>query len=409
MKVIIIYIYIIIFGGWLFKLINLPSEVGLMIFQLFDYLPFLFLPWLFKVKRNTKILPNSIYFWVIVILFLILSLTTTIYHKGELMTAVAHFGALFRYTPLAALLYILKISEKDIKLFYKNFIIISVVLIIIGYLEIIGGDSIKDLFLPLTKEYSSANIKDSSSISGIFSNTVDYSYFLLISYIIISNNNQVKKQIWLFIIYLIPIYFTGSKATLIVFLLCTSFKMEEVRTIRNIFISVIGLISIFLIYQFWELFYWVIFTDSQASRLGYLMFTLPDFLEELSIDTLIGISPDKILVHEKINSYPDAPMMTWDVDHMASFEDEFYVALPIYYGVVGFGLLMWLYIGMYKALTHSIWKNTLFRYNIIVKSLFAVLLITPLFNQIIILKPFAVFFWCWIGILEVEMAKGKRN
>lgn len=409
MKAIIIYTYIIIFGGWLFKLINLPSEVGLIILQLFDYLPFLFLPWLFKVKRNTKILPNSIYFWVIVILFLILSLTTTIYHKGELMAAIAHFGALFRYTPLAALLYILKISEKDIKLFYKNFIIISVILIIIGYLEIIGGDNIKDLFLPLTKEYSSsANIKDSSSISGIFPNTVDYSYFLVISYIIISNKRNVTNQFLLFVLYLIPIYFSGSKAALIIFLLCLSFKMENIKMIRNTFIGVVGVGAAVLIYQFWELFYWTVFIDSQASRLGYIIFTLPSFIQEFSIDTLIGVSPDKTLVYQKINSYVNAPMLTWNIDYITSFEDEFYVALIVYYGLIGFSLLLFLFIGMYRAFNNVKWKDTLFNYPIIVKSLFIILVIAPLFNQIIILKPFTIFFWCWIGLIENRIVEKNK-
>lgn len=405
MKAIIIYCYIVIFGSWIYKLSHLPTSVGVILLQGLDYLPFLTLPFLFKVRRSSVILPNTIAFWSIIILFILCSLATTIIHNGRVMASVAHFGAMFRFTPLAALMYILKCSKNDDILFFRHFSIISFILILIGYIEVIGGEQVRDWFLPLTNRYSSVNVNNSTEIFGIFPNTVDYAYFLLLSYIIISGKSYQKRQFLLFIIYLIPIFYTGSKAVLLLFILCSSYKMDNIKTIRNTFITIVLLCALIIIYQFWDLFYWTVFVDSKASRLGYLISTLPNFIEEFSFDTFFGVSPDAQLVYNKINSYPDAPLMTWVIDNMPSFEDEFYVALPVYYGIIGFSLILLLFCGMYFAYNRAVWLDCSFNYLLIIKSLFTILLIAPLFNQIIILKPFSIFFWCWIGILDNKILK----
>lgn len=381
---------------------HFPSSVGFLLLQILDYLPFLILPFHFKVRETKKILPSSIKFWRIVVLFLILSVGTTLIHNGSIMSSIGHFGAMFRYAPLALFISQKRYDEDSEKLIYHSFYILSVILISIGYIEIIGGESMKLFFSPLVQSFSSFKVHNSASINCIFPNTVDYSFFLVLSYIIISNRKGVKHKYILFFIYLIPLYYTGSKASLLIFILCAYYQIDEARVIKHLFGSLVCLCGIILVYQFWELFYWTVFIDSQASRLGYIIFTLPCFIEEFSIDTLLGLSPDSTIVHHKINSYPNAPNMTWDINNMSSFEDEFYVALIIYYGLIGFGLLVMLFFGLYKSLKDFKSQNKNFYYHKIINSLFIIILIAPLFNQIIILKPFSIFFWIWIGALTMR-------
>ena len=410
MNLLIIYTYIILFGGWILNLFNIPSNTGLYFLQSLDYLPFLILPFVFKAKRNYSFLPNSISFWAIIIIFIIISGFTTIYHQGNILACISHFGAMFRYTPLALYIYLIKPSTSNLNNYYLHLKIITIILLLIGYSEIIGGESIKRIFLPISNTYSSsANLVESSDISGVFPNTIDYAYFLVICYIIISNKLHIKNRSTLFLVFLIPIFYSGSKAALIIFLLCISYQYTFTKAIRNIILFTISIFTIIILYNFWELFYWTVFIDSQASRLGYIIFTFPSFINELSLDTIFGVSPDKTLVFHKINSYPNAPMMTWDIDHMASFEDEFYVALPIFYGVLGFAVIVYLFYSMYRTLINAEWNNNNFNYRIIVKSLFTILIIAPLFNQIIIIKPFSLIFWCFIGILCNNIIDSKTK
>lgn len=409
LKLIIIYSYFVIFSGWIFNLLHLPPELAEIIIQALDVLPFLLVLFIFRLRSSMSILPNTTTFWIIIVLFIINSICTTVIHNGRILAAITHFLIMFRYMPLAVLLANRRISDHDEMLYIKHFKIISIILIIIGFIEIVGGPGVASYFTPVLDEFSSVNrLVDSNTestimpIFGVFPNTVDYSFFLLISYIIISNRPGSANFIW-GIIYGILIYFTGSKATLLIFLLVISIQLSKHKSLVFAFWGTVIIGCGVLIYQYWELFYWTVFIDSQASRLGYIIFTLPDFLSELSFDTFFGVCPDKELVWMKINSYADAPSMTWTIEHMTSFEDEFYVALPVYYGLYGFCLLLIIFAGMYKSLIKFRWHDRVLKYRMIIKSLFICLLIAPLFNQIIILRPFSLSFWIIIGIMISQM------
>lgn len=401
MKLIILYCYLIIFGGWIFKLLHIPTDLGLTFLQVLDIIPLLYFLCKLNLKKNNFGLPNSSSFWICVLLFLILSLMTTIIQNGKFSSAIIHFGIIFRYAAIAAIIPTISNRTDKLDQFFKHYIIISLILVSIGYIEIFGGISSRLFFMPLLSDVSSAHASYENNevgIFGIFPNSVDYSYFLLLSYIIITNKKGQQHQILLFILYLIPIYFSGSKATLLILMLCLSFKLESIKLIRNIFIFVMICGSSWLVYSFWELFYWTVFIDSQASRLGYLLFTLPYFISEFSYGTFLGMSPTKEIVHQKINSYPYAPSLTRNLEDMASFEDEFYVALPIYYGIIGFIILIYLYAKMIRTFLSYSWTDNFLNYSTIIKSLSATLLIAPLFNQIIIIKPFSLFMWIFLGL-----------
>lgn len=401
MKIIIIYCYFEIFGGWILKLLHIPASLGLGLMQILDILPFLYFIFKFHLKRNNSGLPNSASFWNCAILLLILSIFTTIVQNGKISSSLIHFGIIFRFAALAAIISSIKTGENSTNKLFKHYSIISGILVVIGYIEIIGSASVLPYFIPLSSNVSSAqsSLKDiGAGIFGIFPNTVDYSYFLLLSYIIISNKKGIRHQFILFLIYLVPLYYSGSKAALLILILCLSFKLESVKLIRNTFILMVICASSLLIYNFWDLFYWTVFIDSQASRLGYIIFTLPYFLSELSFGTFFGMSPTKEIVHEKINSYPYAPSLTWNLEDMGSFEDEFYVALPVYYGIIGFAIIVYLFFRMLKTYLHYHWRDNTFNYSTIIKSISATLIIAPLFNQIIIIKPFSLFMWIFLGL-----------
>lgn len=413
MKAIIGYSYLVIFSGWILNLLQVSPETGKHIQQVVDLIPFLLFLCTFKLHRNGRCLPDTAIFWGLVISFLLFGLAITYWHGGSVSAAYTHWGAMFRYVPCAGILSCRRLGQDDVNLFLRYFRIISFILVGIGLAELAGGRAVMQFFKPITEEFNTTAYwavmdQDVSSVLdyelfGIFPNTVDYSFFLLISYVILSNDAKRTIGPSLGMVYLFLIFMTGSKATLIIFFLVLSIQLSKYKVGIAVFWSLLSIVVGILIYQFWELFYWTVFVDSQASRLGYIIFTLPDFVSEWSLDTLFGVSPDRTIAWEKINSYSNAPAMTWGIDHMTSFEDEFYVALLVYYGLIGIGILFLLFFGLYKSLMRGRWANNILQYRTIVKSLFICVLIAALFNQIIILKPFSLFFWLTVGIMTSQM------
>lgn len=388
------------FGGWAFKLMHIPSSLGFIILQIFDLIPFAIFLVDGVLIRSKRFLPNTFSFWNVLSIFFILSLATTILHNGSAFRSIGHFAAMFRYVPLASLIIRHANNESDINKFLIHFKSISLVLVLIGYLEVFGGSSVKDFFSPLTSSYSSSNKAfDIFNIPGIFPNTVDYSCFILISFIILSCSKYSIFNIKGITFYLIPLFCSGSKAALIIFILFIYIRMKNRIILRNTIAFLFLTICIYLTYEFWDLLYWTIFVDSKASRLGYLIYTLPDFLIDFSFDTFLGCSPDYDIVHDKINSFPNAPLMTWSIDAMTSFEDEFYVALVVYYGIIGFMVLLYLYMRLFHSMYMLKWRNHILNYKQIVTGLLLCIIIFPLFNQVIIIKTFALFFWIMVGII----------
>lgn len=410
MKIIIFYIYLVLFSSWILNLIHFPVEIGLLVLQFLDFIPLLYFVFCFKVRNSFRILPHTTVFWYILFAFIFLGLFTTLLHGGSLGALIAKMGVILRFMPFAAIIPVMKPGEDDVKLFITHLKIISLILVGIGMVEIIGGIEVYGYFAPLARENSTTMgmlaRETAGDIFGIFSNTIDYAYFLIISYVILSATSYVKvAPVLLWSVFFVLIYFSGSKAAVIIFLFITSLYLAKSRYKRWMFgfWGVVLLVSGMLIYQYWELFYWTVFIDSQASRLGILMFTFPEFLSELSLDTFIGVSPDPGICYDKINSYSQVPMMLWGRDSMHTFDDEFYVAVTMYYGIIGLFFLLTLFIGMYRSLTKADYKNNIFEYKQMVKAAYVCLLIAPLFNQIIITKPFSLLFWVMIGMVCSQM------
>lgn len=391
---------------------HVPENIASIVQPVLDVLPMLLFLTTFRLRTSSRIEVDTVGFWGIVLSFFALAFISTIVHGGSYARTLNHVGIMFRFTPLAAILARKGCSEKDISLFTRHFKIISAILLLIGGIEVIGGQQVAVFFAPVLKEGAGIvkNLQDNAGdngIFGIFPNTVDYAYFLIVSYLFFVNLNTRRflPRFVMDVVYMILIFFSGSKAALLIFVIILLSSIHGYKVLRIILGTSICCILGILIYSYWDLFYWTVFINSQHSRLGLLMFTLPDFLRECSLDTLIGMSPDVELVHAKINSFEETPSFVWDVEGMGSFEDEFYVALPVYYGVLGFLMLVFLYYKLYKTLIRQRFADNLMHYRQVLRSLFVCLLIAPLFNQITITRPFSLFFWIIIGIISAKIER----
>lgn len=408
MNVIIIYSYLIIFGGWILKLMGVHPDVGLPALQALDYIPLTVFLFSLNLKSDKKFFPTSLRFWLVILALVLLGLVVTAIHGGRVMSAVSHLGAMLRYVPLAVIIGRMSLRDRDISKFVISFKWMYLVLLAVGFMELLNPN-LNAFFAPLAKEgstvYSNIGRTVGFELFGVFPNTIDYSYFLLIGYLLLSNAVKGVHSVLFWVVTCALIFFSGSKAAIIIMAIITAMKLYRLHY-RKLFFSVVFLSVVccsIAIYLNWDLFYWTVFVDSQASRLGIITHTLPSFLGEFSLDTLFGVGPDYTVCFEKIHSFPVVPLMLNSIDMMGSFEDEFYVAIIMYYGVIGFMLILTLFIGLAKSFKASAISNKFLDANTILDSLFTCLLISPLFNQIIITKPFSLFFWITVGIITSQI------
>lgn len=408
-RLIIAYTYAIIFGGWVMALAHIPNVIALTILRILDVLPLICFMLLFRLQRTNTFTPNSITYWGGVAALIIVAMLSAIVHQTSISTTLTHITIMFRYMPLAYFIYKIKNTNKTNNIFITHFRLISIILLAIGIIEVIIGEPAITFFTPVIPEKEAdipepLNFTPIKSIAGIFPNTIDYAYIIMLSYIFFINiNHHTYKYLprpLLDIIYLFVIFASGSKAALIISLIALYINISHYKFIKPIVITIFLLIITYLLYTLWDLFYWIVFEDSLHSRLGMMVYTLPSFLKDCSFSTFFGLTPNRDYVYYVINTYQNVPSMLSSIDAMHAFEDGFYVALIIYYGVIGFSILVSIYYNIYKTLKPlTLSQHSNINYNNILRSIFICLIIAPLFNQIIITRPFAIFMWIIFGLM----------
>ena len=347
-----------------------------------------------KVYRDVFV--TSKRFWKIIFSFFVLVLVSVFVNTPNIASSITHFVVLIRFIPFAY--FVVLFGSSNVIL--RHIKIASFILLFIGVIEVVFGPSCYSLFLPATKLRSSS-LYNENDIFGIYPNAVDYAYLLLAFFILHYSCvfNNFSKKLFLLVLYSVLIYYTGSKTALLVAILIILLVVPRSPVLKVFFLIIGILIASYFIYDNFELFYWTVFEDSMYSRGGLLLVTLPGFLNELSLNTFIGVTSDCQLAFDKISSLPNPLLWIQNVEGMTAFEDCFYVALIIYYGMIGFGILVYLFVKVYMFLINQ--KYTLKSYDckFVIRSLFLCLLILPLVGQILIIRTFSFMFWTLMAVM----------
>ncbi|MCC8088716.1 MAG: hypothetical protein LIO79_05575 [Rikenellaceae bacterium] len=411
LKAIIAYIYIVLFSGWLMARIHLPESLWAILQPVIDMIPLLLFIFNFRILKSNIFFVHTTKFWRLLIVFVTIAIFSTIIQSAGIASTVVHLGIMFRFLPLAIFFAQSGDADNNNAIFIKHFKIITSILIVIGFIQLVGGIRVFEFFKPLTKERSSISIADAEHLDGmvygIFPNSIDFSFFLVIAYAFFINQNNLTsfKKFFLNIIFLILIYYTGSKAALFMYILIFSISLKN-SGIRISFWFIGILAGAVTAYIYWDLLYWLLFIDAKFSRLGMIIYTLPEFISKMNFATFFGAGSDGDIIFKLVNDLPNTPAMLKQRESMASFEDCSYVALTVYYGLVGIGLLITLYYKLYNTLMSLKFRDNVMNYKKIIISIYICVIIGPLFSQITITRPFSLFFWILIGFIY---SKRKNN
>lgn len=411
-KLLILYIYIVFFGSFILKLIGLSPSIGLPLISLLDVLPLVI--WVisnpnFRIKTHDYFV-DTFRFWLLWCLVLLLLIFTTFVHNGSFLPAFIHWGALIRYIPLAIVVLTLnKVMDINDRLFY-HLKIITYILIVIGYLCIVLGSE-ATIFLPLLPENATGERETLvGNYSAVFANTVDYGFILLILYLIAVYNNRNTELIAYVIslIFLFPIFKTGSAGATLVFFIIAFFRhTQSNKVLRYSVMSIVFCGIITVIYIYWDIVV-LIYDNTKLSRMGMLTQTMPDFIKELNFDSFFGVGVDPIVVYSKVNSFPDKVLMlryTSASNINSVIGDVYWVAVLVYQGLVGICLLLFIYGKLLFATINKTYIDDDYDYNQIIRWLFFMIVFLSLLNQILVVKTFAIIFWILIGVVYVKIIK----
>ena len=387
------------------KMIGIPPSVGLPLLAILDVVPLGI--WLlsnpsFRVKTE-EVFVDTFEFWILWFLILFLLLIAAYRHGGSIIPSLVHWGALIRYIPLA---YIVVEIGRRIEIadrITKQFGILAIILVFIGYLCILAGDY-ATIFLPLLPENATGERETlEGNYSAIFANTIDYAFILVLLYTIFAYRQGVNKLkiAILTLIFFVVIFKTGSAIGTTVFLCISFFRLTQGNKIIRYSIIIIFIVIISILgYIYWDLVMLVI-ENAMLSRLGILTLTAPDFLSELSIDTFWGIGNDAYVVLDKVNGYKEQVWMLYYAKdgNISAFGDVYWVALLVFHGLIGLGIIIYIYYSLYKSTSGKKYIDSKFDYDRIIKWFFFSIVIFAFLNQVVVVKTFALVFWIFLAIV----------
>lgn len=412
-RLLIGYIYTILFSGTILKSFGIPTNIYFIITAIFDILPLVI--WFvsnpsFKITYK-RVFVDTLCFWLIWIYIFFLLLLGNYRNHGNIISSILHFGALIRYIPLAYIVISIKRYINVDDKIMRHFKIISVILIIVGYLCIFLGEN-ATVFLPILPE-NATGLRETlaGNYAAIFANTIDFAFILLVLYTIFVYRIRSKYGLLLTLIFFFPIFKTGSATATVTFIIIAFFRLTQKHlSIRYLLISIFVIMLFTGVYEYWDLVQAVI-ENVKLSRLGMLTLTGPDFISELSLDSFLGVGCDGYVVLEKVNSYQESVSMLWyakDGD-ISMFGDVHWVALLVFHGLIGLGLIVYLYYGLFKTVANKIYSDNNYDYDHIVKWLFFLIVFISFANQIVVVKTFAIFFWMFLAIVHNKVVTTQTN
>jgi hypothetical protein len=139
---------------------------------------------------------------------------------------------------------------------------------------------------------------------------------------------------------------------------------------------------------------------AMMQRLGILLKVLPQFLTELRVaDVLFGLSPDRAILNRFVADMVEVPTVL--TGNVAVIEDVYWVALPVYYGLVGltsFGGFLVLISGQLYRIAW--WGKELLERRLARIALLLLVVSVPLnlIGQYFETRQFSFYLWLMVGV-----------
>jgi hypothetical protein len=136
------------------------------------------------------------------------------------------------------------------------------------------------------------------------------------------------------------------------------------------------------------------------SRLGILIFTLPQTLTSSCSNAFFGFGADQNIVYNTIMQHSIVPLIFSSDGSVNALDDIYWVSTIVYSGFLGLMLLMYFFYRVFKIFINADYISLYPIKNLII-FIFAIVIFGSFFNQIIHIRPFSFLFWSILGILNI--------
>lgn len=315
---------------------------------------------------------------------------STILHQTHLFYAIQSVFVVFRY------LVILMLPEVTInKAFRRMLLLVFMLQVLIGIIEATGLLDLRSILLPSAGKWS--NVADFNptavrdgpvGISSTFLNTIDYSLYLISSYIVLFWRKSHKWKWLIACVVLALIVKTESKTSMLVFSLLLLFELHSILLRWSVFFA-LAVPTVALLVANADLVIFFFNNSLEYSRFGFIVYLLPTFLGGNIMNLFFGIGVDPYVGLITIKHYPHIPQMLLDDNSLLNLKDVFWLAQLFQWGLVGFSAL--------SLFLVSIWKK---HSSPTMRAMMGVVLILGCTNQVLEVKIFSFILWVTVKFNE---------
>jgi hypothetical protein len=356
--------------------------------------------------------------------FVLLALGTVLARQGDVLYTVLNLKALLRYVLLVYVLLNLRVERAEVYTVLRLIYVSLGVQLVVSLVQLVGPVSVDQFFFPRIQdtevagvEFGSTAIREAEKgyIFGTMTNNISYGGFLLVglaTYVTRYIRDRRTLFYWgIVVVFLFLAYMSGSRAvTFAVVLLVGVDHYLSGDTGRFLKAGTLTLLPLALLVFFsgisltdlhvFEVFSAEYLRVAMTQRLGILLEVLPQFLSELRVvDVLFGLSPDRIILNQFVADMVEVPAGL--IGNVQGIEDVYWVALPVYYGLVGLalfgGFLLLIFGQLYRI---ARWGKGLLERRLARIALLLLVVAIPLnlIGQYFETRQFSFYLWLMVGM-----------
>ncbi len=356
--------------------------------------------------------------------FLVLALVTVIARGGDVLVTVLNLKALLRYVLLAYVLLNLRVEREEVYTFLRLIYVSLGIQLVVSLIQLVGPVSVDQFFFPRVRvtevagvQFKSTAIREAEKgyIFGTMTNNIAYGGFLLVglaTYVTRYIRDRRDLFYWGAVaVFLLLAYMSGSRAvTFAVVLLVGVDHYLSGETGRFLKVSTLTFFPLALLVvlsgvnltdlHVFEIFSAEYLRTAMTQRLGILLEVLPQFLSELRIaDVLFGLSPDRSILNRFVSNLASIPAGL--SGNVQGIEDVYWVALPVYYGLVGLALFGGFLVSIFGHLYRiARWGKEILERRLARIALLLLVVAIPLnlIGQYFETRQFSFYLWLLVGV-----------
>jgi hypothetical protein len=356
--------------------------------------------------------------------FFLLALGTVVARGGDVLITVLNLKALLRYVLLVYVLLNLRVERTEVYTFLRLIYVSLGIQFVVSLAQLVGPGSVDQFFFPRVRDTEVAGVQFQSTaykeagkgyIFGTMTNTISYGGFLLVglaTYVTRYIRDRRTLLYWgIVVVFLFLAYMSGSRAvTFAVVLLVGVDHYLSGDTGRFLKAGTLTLLPLALLVflsgipltdlHVFEVFSAEYLRVAMTQRLGILLEVVPQFLSELRVaDVLFGLSPDRTILNRFVADMAEVPAVL--TGNVAVIEDVYWVALPVYYGLVGLalfgGFLALIFGELYRTVR---WGKELLERRLARIALLLLIVAIPLnlIAQYFETRQFSFYLWLMVGV-----------